>query len=63
LLEKGYIVHGINRRASSFNAQRVDHIDQDYQRRDGRFGCQHGRGGAATASCSGLNPSTSENYF
>jgi GDPmannose 4,6-dehydratase len=30
LLEKGYIVHGIKRRASSFNAQRVDHIDQDY---------------------------------
>jgi GDPmannose 4,6-dehydratase len=26
LLEKGYIVHGIKRRASSFNTQRVDHI-------------------------------------
>jgi GDPmannose 4,6-dehydratase len=29
LLEKGYIVHGIKRRASSFNTQRVDHIYQD----------------------------------
>ena len=29
LLEKGYEVHGIKRRASSFNTQRVDHIFQD----------------------------------
>ena len=29
LLEKGYIVHGIKRRASSLNTQRVDHIYQD----------------------------------
>ena len=29
LLEKGYIVHGIKRRASSFNTQRVDHLYQD----------------------------------
>jgi GDPmannose 4,6-dehydratase len=29
LLEKGYIVHGIKRRSSSFNTQRVDHIYQD----------------------------------
>ncbi len=29
LLEKGYIVHGIKRRASSFNTQRIDHIYQD----------------------------------
>lgn len=29
LLDKGYIVHGIKRRASSFNTQRVDHIYQD----------------------------------
>ena len=26
LLEKGYIVHGIKRRASSFNTQRIDHL-------------------------------------
>jgi GDPmannose 4,6-dehydratase len=29
LLEKGYEVHGIRRRASSFNAQRIDHIYED----------------------------------
>ncbi len=29
LLKKGYEVHGIKRRASSFNTQRVDHIYQD----------------------------------
>lgn len=29
LLEKGYVVHGVKRRASSFNTQRIDHIYQD----------------------------------
>ena len=29
LLKKGYIVHGIKRRASSFNTERVDHLYQD----------------------------------
>lgn len=29
LLEKGYQVHGVKRRASSFNTQRIDHIYQD----------------------------------
>jgi GDPmannose 4,6-dehydratase len=29
LLEKGYVVHGIKRRSSSFNTQRIDHIYQD----------------------------------
>ena len=29
LIEKGYVVHGIKRRASSFNTQRLDHIYQD----------------------------------
>jgi GDPmannose 4,6-dehydratase len=29
LLDKGYIVHGIKRRASSFNTDRIDHIFQD----------------------------------
>lgn len=29
LLEKGYEVHGVKRRASSFNTQRIDHIFQD----------------------------------
>jgi len=29
LLEKGYLVHGIKRRASSFNTDRIDHLYQD----------------------------------
>jgi GDPmannose 4,6-dehydratase len=29
LLEKGYVVHGIKRRASSLNTQRIDHVYQD----------------------------------
>ena len=29
LLEKGYEVHGITRRASQFNTQRIDHLYQD----------------------------------
>jgi GDPmannose 4,6-dehydratase len=29
LLEKGYVVHGIKRRSSLFNTQRIDHIYQD----------------------------------
>ena len=29
LLEKGYEVHGIKRRASSFNTQRIDHMYED----------------------------------
>ena len=34
LLDKGYEVHGIKRRASSFNTQRVDHIYQDIHIKD-----------------------------
>ena len=29
LLEKGYEVHGIKRRSSSFNTSRIDHLYQD----------------------------------
>ena len=29
LLEKWYVVHGIKRRASSFNTDRIDHLYQD----------------------------------
>jgi GDPmannose 4,6-dehydratase len=42
LLEKGYIVHGIKRRASSFNTQRVDHIYQDPHVDDARFNLHYG---------------------
>ena len=42
LLEKGYIVHGIKRRASSFNTQRVDHIYQDPHVDDAHFKLHYG---------------------
>ena len=42
LLEKGYIVHGIKRRASSFNTQRIDHIYQDPHISDARFKLHYG---------------------
>lgn len=42
LLEKGYIVHGIKRRASSFNTQRVDHIYQDPHIQNARFHLHYG---------------------
>lgn len=34
LLQKGYIVHGVKRRASSFNTDRIDHLYQDPHERD-----------------------------
>ena len=37
LLEKGYEVHGIKRRASSFNTSRVEHLYQDEHVQDQRF--------------------------
>ena len=42
LLEKGYVVHGIKRRASSFNTQRVDHIYQDPHVENARFKLHYG---------------------
>ncbi len=42
LLEKGYEVHGIKRRASSFNTQRVDHIYQDPHIEHQRFILHYG---------------------
>jgi len=42
LLEKGYIVHGIKRRASLFNTQRVDHIYQDPHVDNARFKMHYG---------------------
>ena len=42
LLEKGYEVHGIKRRASSFNTQRVDHIYQDPHVEHQRFILHYG---------------------
>jgi GDPmannose 4,6-dehydratase len=37
LLAKGYLVHGIKRRSSSFNTGRVDHLYQDPHEQDVRF--------------------------
>jgi len=42
LLEKGYVVHGIKRRASSINTQRIDHLYQDPHERDPRLILHHG---------------------
>ncbi|WP_145576267.1 GDP-mannose 4,6-dehydratase [Yersinia mollaretii] len=42
LLSKGYEVHGIKRRASSFNTSRVDHIYQDRHETNPRFFLHYG---------------------
>ena len=42
LLNKGYEVHGIKRRASSFNTQRIDHIFQDPHLKDKNFTLHYG---------------------
>ena len=42
LLEKGYAVHGIKRRASSFNTSRIDHLYQDPHEQDQRLTLHYG---------------------
>jgi GDPmannose 4,6-dehydratase len=42
LLEKGYMVHGIKRRASSFNTQRIDHLYEDQHDNNVRFKLHYG---------------------
>lgn len=42
LLEKGYTVHGIKRRASSLNTQRIDHIYQDTHEENQNFFLHYG---------------------
>ena len=42
LLEKGYEVHGIKRRASLFNTERVDHIYEDPHNNDPKFHLHYG---------------------
>ena len=42
LLDKGYTVHGVKRRASSFNTQRLDHIYQDIHSIDARLKLHYG---------------------
>lgn len=42
LLEKGYIVHGLKRRSSSFNTQRIDDIYQDPHKEEASFILHYG---------------------
>src|SRR5580693_1672025 len=42
LLAKGYTVHGVKRRSSSFNSERVDHLYQDPHKAGTRFFLHYG---------------------
>lgn len=42
LLDKGYMVHGIKRRASSFNTQRIDHLYMDQHEKNINFKLHYG---------------------
>ena len=42
LLEKGYEVHGVKRRTSTFNTSRIDHIFQDEHQRTNSLYLHHG---------------------
>ncbi len=42
LLSKGYVVHGIKRRSSSFNTSRIEHLYQDPHEEDRRFVLHYG---------------------
>jgi len=42
LLEKGYVVHGVKRRSSLFNTQRIDHLYQDLHDENTRFFLHYG---------------------
>ena len=42
LLEKGYMVHGMKRRASSFNTSRIDHLYQDTHDKNLKFKLHYG---------------------
>lgn len=42
LLSKGYVVHGIKRRSSLFNTDRIDHLYHDPHEKDVRFFLHHG---------------------
>src|SRR5579862_8193326 len=42
LLEKGYVVHGLKRRSSSFNTGRIEHLYQDPHEQNQRFVLHYG---------------------
>lgn len=51
LLSKGYTVHGVKRRSSSFNTGRIDHLYQDPSEKDIRFVLHYGDLTDATNLC------------
>jgi NAD(P)-dependent dehydrogenase (short-subunit alcohol dehydrogenase family) len=58
LLAKGYTVHGVKRRSSSFNTGRIDHLYEDFHKTGVRFflHCQFRCPGNAAASGSHAHP-------
>ena len=42
LLKKGYEVHGIKRRSSSLNTERIDHIYEDIHQKNNKFKLHYG---------------------
>lgn len=42
LLKKGYVVHGVKRRSSLFNTDRIDHLYQDYHEKGVKFFLHYG---------------------
>jgi GDPmannose 4,6-dehydratase len=42
LLKKGYTVHGLKRKASSFNTERIDHLYQDFHDKNKKFFLHYG---------------------
>lgn len=42
LLDKGYMVHGIKRRSSLFNTERIDHLYEDIHQKNVRFKLHYG---------------------
>ncbi|HWR39073.1 MAG TPA: GDP-mannose 4,6-dehydratase [Patescibacteria group bacterium] len=42
LLKKGYVVHGVKRRSSLFNTERIDHLYQDPHETDVKYFLHHG---------------------
>jgi len=52
LLGKGYVVHGIKRRASSFNTERIDHLYQDPHVTNRNFILHYGDMTDSTSLCS-----------
>jgi GDPmannose 4,6-dehydratase len=51
LLNKGYEVHGIKRRTSLFNTDRVDHLYQDSHQKNRHFFLHHGESRTNMISC------------